>query len=58
MKSVEEAKKAFHEIIERCNDDQEQMHIEFDNILLECVHPEVKEEYLRLKEIVGGFWYA
>lgn len=38
--------------------DQEVLHKDADNILLEVVHPDVKAAYDKLAEDVGGFWYA
>ena len=37
--------------------DNEACHDEADNILLECVDPEIKQKYLEIKEKIG-FWYA
>jgi hypothetical protein len=37
--------------------DNEVIHIKMDNLLLEAVDPEIKKEYLRIKEKIG-FWYA
>ena len=37
--------------------DNEGIHIEADEILLECVDPEIKTAWLDLKNRVG-FWYS
>lgn len=38
--------------------DKESDHIYADEILLECVDPEIKQAYERAKHSAGGFWYA
>jgi len=37
---------------------KEELHIEFDRILLECVPTEIKNHYNKIEEQVKGFWYA
>lgn len=54
---VSEAKKAFEEARQKARGDHEQLHYEFDKVLLECVDPEIKAEFKRESENVG-FWYS
>lgn len=37
--------------------DNESDHVNAESILLECVHPDIREAYTRARKRIG-FWYA
>jgi len=45
------------EIYLKYTQDNEELHIQFDNILLECVPQEIKDFYKKVDD-ERGFWYA
>lgn len=37
---------------------QETVHYELDQIILEFLPKEIKDEYIKIEDEVGGFWYS